>query len=103
VSAIAITTRDPAVIAARAHAVLDSVSRVHGDWPASGRRFLGESALNLEESLGAYDLAVREGGDTRAAAETASIDMGILLLSVAVSLGKATANRMAKAAAEVAR
>lgn len=101
-SAITITRRDPAVIAARAHHVLDSAARMHADWPTAGRRFIGESALNLDEALKAYHVAEAEGIDTAPAAEDAAICMGILLLSVAISLGKDVSDEMARNAAEVA-
>ena len=102
-SAVTITRRDPAVIAARAHHVLDAAARRHADWPREGRRHIGESALNLDEALSAYRSAADAGEDTTSAAETAAIAMGMLLLSVAVSLGKETADEMARNAAEVAR
>jgi hypothetical protein len=102
VNAITITRRDPRVIAARAHHVLDSAARMHADWPAAGRRFIGESALNLDGALKAYHVAEDEGADTAPAAEDAAIRMGILLPSVAISFGKETADEMARNAAEVA-
>lgn len=100
-NAITIARRDPAVIAARAHHVLDSAARMHADWPTAGRRFIGESFLNLDESLAAYGLAVKESEGVQGAAETCAIDMGILLLSVAISFGKDVSDEMARNAAEV--
>jgi hypothetical protein len=100
--AVTLKRRDPRVIAGRAHRVLDDAMRMHADWPRKGRRFIGESALYLDEALKAYRAAEDEGRDTAPAAEDAAIRMGILLLSVAVSLGKATADEMARNASEVA-
>jgi hypothetical protein len=49
--AIPLKRRDPAVIAARAHAVLDSAVRAHAQWPRAGRKAIGESAVALDSAL----------------------------------------------------
>src|SRR5580692_11323645 len=91
--------RDPAVIAARAHHVLDAAARTHKDWPRGGRRALNEAFLVLDTALEEYAAAVDEDGDVEVAAETACWAMALLLLPVAVFLGKDVADEMAKNAA----
>jgi len=53
-AAVIIRRRDPAVIAARVHAVLDAVTRRHADWPAEGRDAIGNAALELDTALDEY-------------------------------------------------
>jgi hypothetical protein len=97
-----IRRRDPAVIAARAHAVLDATARRHAEWPRAGRRAMNEAFLTLHTALEEYGTAADEGADGVLAAETACWAMALLLLSVSVFLGKAAADEMAENAAEVA-
>lgn len=100
---IEIRRRDPAVIAARAHHVLDAAARVHRDWPRGGRLALNEAFHALHVALEEYGTAAGEDGDVEVAAETASFAMALLLLQVAVFLGKGAADEMMRNAAEVAR
>ncbi len=102
-AAIAIKRRDPAVIAARAHAVLDSVARVHGQWPDEGQEVIGRAFIGLHVALEKYRIAADAEGDTVAAAENAAWAMALLLTPVSEFLGKAVADQMMKDAAEVAR
>ena len=96
---IEIRRRDPAVIAGRAHAVLDSVARAHGQWPDEGRDDIGRAFIRLHVALEKYQTAE----DLEGAAEYASFAMALLLLQVSLFLGKGTADEMARNAAEVAR
>jgi hypothetical protein len=98
-----IRRRDPAVIAGRAHAVLDSAARVHGQWPDEGQEVIGRAFISLHVALEKYRLAADTEGDASAAAEDASLAMALLLISVSVFLGKAVADQMMTTAAEVAR
>lgn len=96
---IEIRRRDPDLITARAHAVLDAVARVHGQW--KGRDAVGEAALDLDAALDGYAAAPEENLDQ--AAENAALAMALLLIAVSVYLGKDTADGMIRDAAEVAR
>jgi hypothetical protein len=98
---IAIRRRDPAVIAGRAHAVLDAAARIHAQWPRAGRPAMNECFISLDRALTEYDTAAEAGGDAEAAAETASCAMALLLISVSVFLGRDVADEMAKSAAGI--
>ena len=102
-AAVIIRRRDPAVIAGRAHAILDAAARTHAQWPRAGRKAMNEAFLSLDTALEEYGTAVDGGGDTEAAAETAAWAMALLLASVAAFLGRDTADQMLGNAAEVAR
>lgn len=99
---IRLRRRDPAVIAARAHHVLDAAARRHADWPRAGRLAMNEAFLALHVSLEEYAGAADENGDTAGAAETACWAMALLLISVSVFLGRDTADGMMRDAAEAA-
>lgn len=101
-AAVIIKRRDPAVIAARAHHVLDAAARMHAQWPREGREAIGEAFIALDAALEEYRAAATGDGDTEVAAETAAYAMALLLLAVSVFLGKATADAMMRNAAEVA-
>jgi hypothetical protein len=98
---IAIRRRDPAVIAARAHHVLDAAARTRADWPAGGRPAMNECFAALHAALEEYGAAAEE--DREAAAGEACAAMAMLLVAVSVFLGKAVAEQMMKDAAEVAK
>jgi hypothetical protein len=99
VNAVTVTRRDPAVIAGRAHAVLDSAARSHAQWPDEGQEAIGRALIHLHVALEKYAAAGSEGqADT---ALGASIAMALLLLQVSVFLGKAAADQMMKDAAGV--
>lgn len=102
-AAVIIRRRDPAVIAGRAHAILDAAARTHAQWPRAGRKAMNEAFLSLDTALDEYGTAAEGGGDTEVAAETAAWAMAMLLASVAAFLGTGTADEMAGRAAEVAR
>jgi hypothetical protein len=93
--------RDPAVIAARAHHVLDATLRMHAQWPRAGWKAIGESAVALDGALEEYRAA--GDGEREQAAEIASCAMALLLIAVELFLGPATADEMKRNAAEVAR
>jgi hypothetical protein len=95
--------RDPAVIAARAHHVLDAAARIHGQWPDEGRGAIGRALISLHVALEKYRAAASTGGDVTCAAENASWAMATLLISVRVFMGKALADEMSRNAAEAAR
>lgn len=97
---VTLKRRDPAVIAARAHAVLDAVARMHAQWPRAGRKAIGESAVALDGALEEYRAA--GDGEREQAAEIASCAMALLLIAVELFLGPAVARQMAENAAEVA-
>jgi hypothetical protein len=99
---VIIRRRDPALIAARAHHVLDAAARMHAQWPAEGRDAIGEAFVVLDAALEEYRATVDEDGDVELAAETAAWAMALLLLSISVFLGKAVADEMMRNAAEVA-
>jgi hypothetical protein len=101
--AVIIRRRDPAVIAATAHAVLDASARMHAQWPRAGRRAIGECAVALDSALEEYRAAGDGDGEREQAAEIASCAMALLLIAVELFLGKAAAHQMARNAAEVAR
>lgn len=96
---IEIRRRDPAVIAARAHRVLDAVARAHAQWPAEGRPVLNEGFLALDTALEEYGTAADK--DREQAAEAVTVAMAVLLITVSVFLGKAVADRMMRLASEV--
>jgi hypothetical protein len=98
-----IRRRDPAVIAARAHHVLDAAARTHGQWPDGGREATGRALISLHVALEKYRITADSDGDVSAAAEDASVAMALLLLAVSVFLGKDVADQMMTSAAEVAR
>lgn len=100
---ITLKRRGPAVIAGRAHAVLDAAARTHAQWPRAGRPAMNEAFFSLHVALEEFGSAADGGGDVEAAAETASYAMALLLISVSVFLGRAVADQMMKNAAEVAR
>ena len=97
--AIRIRRRDPSVIAARAHHVLDAVARAHARWPAEGRPVLNEGFLALDTALEEYGAAADEEREQAAGAVT--VAMAVLLITVSVFLGKAVADRMMRDAPEV--
>lgn len=51
---ITLKRRDPAVIAGRAHYVLDAAARMNAQWPAEGRDAIGTAALELDVALDMY-------------------------------------------------
>ena len=102
-AAVIIRRRDPAVIAGRAHAILDAAARTHARWPRAGRLAMNEAFFSLNTALEEYGAAAEAGGDTETAAETAAWAMALLLAAVASFLGTGTADEMAQNAAEVAR
>ncbi len=99
VATIEIRRRDPAVIAARAHHVLDAAARMHAQWPREGRKAIGETFVGLDAALEEYGTAA--DGDVDGAAMTAASAMALLLLSVSVFLGEAVADQMATDAAGI--
>ena len=99
---VQVRRRDPAVIAARAHHALDAVARTYDRWPDEGREVLGMMFITLHVALEKYALADGEHGREQAA-ENASAAMALLLVSVAVYLGRDTADRMMRDASGVAR
>jgi hypothetical protein len=102
-AAIVIRRRDPAVIAGRAHHVLDAVAHSYEQWPDMGHEVIGRAFIRLHVALEKYRIADDTGGDASAAAEDASIAMALLLIPVSVFLGVAVADRMMANASEVAR
>jgi hypothetical protein len=96
---IAVRRRDPAVIAARAHHVLDAAARIYADWPDEGREAIGRALIGVHVALEKYRLAA--DGGTEAAAENAAWAMATLLISVQVFMGKSVAREMERNAAEV--
>jgi hypothetical protein len=97
--------RDPAVVAGRAHAVLDAVAKIHAQqrrqWPAPARKTIGGCLTALDAALEEYRAA--GDGEREQAAEIASCAMALLLIAVELFLGPAVARQMAVSAAEVAR
>jgi hypothetical protein len=104
-AAVIIRRRDPAVIAGRAHAVLDAAARIHAQqrrqWPAPARKAIGECLTALDGALEEYRAA--GDGEREPAAEIAACAMALLLIAVELFLGPAVAQQMAENAAEVAR
>jgi hypothetical protein len=101
-AAIGIRRRDPAVIAARAHHVLDAAARAYERWPDENQEVIGRAFISLHVALEKFALADGEQ-DREQAAEVAATAMAILLLAVSVFLGKDAADQMMRDAAEVAR
>jgi hypothetical protein len=104
-AAVVIRRRDPAVIAGRAHAVLDAVAKIHAQqrrqWPAPARKAIGECLTALDTALEEYRAA--GDGEREQAAEIAACAMALLLIAVELFLGEAVADEMKRNAAEVAR
>ena len=92
---IGIRRRDPAVIAARAHAVLDAVARAYAQWPEEGRDVIGRDFLRLHVALAVYQAGAGAEG-AAGAAENAAPAMTLLLLSVALFLGEDAAEQMTR-------
>ena len=62
---VQVRRRDPAVIAARAHHVLDAVARTHRTWPRGGRPAMNECLVALDEAIAKADaVTVRRIGHT---------------------------------------
>jgi hypothetical protein len=100
-AAVTLVRRDPAVVAAQAHAVLDAVARLHPAWPRGGRKVLGESALSLDEALLAYNAAAAGDGDPQETSEAACTAMVILLMAAGLFLGEETAYQVKRASEAV--
>jgi hypothetical protein len=98
--AIEIRRRDPAVIAARAHAVLDAAAHLHADWPDGGRDAIGRAFIGLHVALEKYRLA-EAGEDAARMAENACWAMATLLICVQVFMGRAAAREMERDAAAI--
>ncbi len=98
---IEIKRRDPAVIAAEAHAVLDAAARLHArqrrQWPSPARKAIGESFTALDTAVAEYEAA--GDGEREQAAEIASCAMALLLVAVELFLGKDAAAEIAGEAA----
>jgi hypothetical protein len=101
-AATEIRRRDPAVIAARAHHVLDSAARVHADWPDEGREAIGRSLIGVHVALEKYRIATGTAGGAEAAAGNVAWAMATLLICVGIFLGEPAAREMERNAAEVA-
>lgn len=110
--AILVKRRDPAVIAARAHHVLDAVARRHAQWPAEGREAIAAAALDLDTALDLYGAladgsvhweqayahlsaeADPDGAALEKAAEEAASAMAALLTVLAAFCGTEVADEM---------
>lgn len=111
-TAIILKCRDPAVIAARAHRVLDAATRMHAQWPAEGRDAIGAAALDLDMALDLYGAladgsvhweqayahlsaeADPDGAALEKAVEEAAFAMAALLTVTAVFCGTDVADEM---------
>ncbi len=100
---IEVRRRDPEVIAARAHAVLDAAAHLHSrerrQWATPARKAIGECITALDAALTEYGAA--GDGERGQAAEIAGCASALLVIAVELFAGKDAAGEILRNAAEV--